>query len=168
MVGGSPDPVLAEIFDPSDIEVDPQNRKMIWTQPNAIRRADLDGSNPVFLFIASAISPDSLEIDFSGQMMYFTDRDTPSVLAADFGGTSVTLIAGDLIAPESIALELDSGGCNSCDMNCDGSIDAFDIDAFLDLLFRGGRPCDICTGDVNGDGVVDAFDIEPFLNCLFP
>ncbi len=53
-------------------------------------------------------------------------------------------------------------------MNCDGAINAFDIDPFLDLLFNGGGPCDVCTGDTNGDGHVDAFDIEPFLNCLFP
>ena len=48
------------------------------------------------------------------------------------------------------------------------AVAAFDIEAFLDLLFRGARPCDACTGDVNGDGAIDAFDIEPFLNCLFP
>ncbi len=58
--------------------------------------------------------------------------------------------------------------CDPCDMNCDGDVSAFDIEPFLDLLFRGGEPCDDCTGDVNGDGVIDAFDIEPFLQCLFP
>ena len=58
--------------------------------------------------------------------------------------------------------------CNACDMNCDGDVDAFDIEPFLELLFGGGEPCQSCTGDVNGDGEIDAFDIEPFLNCLFP
>jgi hypothetical protein len=53
-------------------------------------------------------------------------------------------------------------------MNCDGDINAFDIEPFLDLLFGPGTPCDTCTGDTNGDGVIDAFDIEPFLACLFP
>ena len=62
----------------------------------------------------------------------------------------------------------DSPPCEPCDMNCDGDINAFDIEPFLDLLFGPGKPCDTCTGDVNGDGVIDAFDIEPFLNCLFP
>ncbi len=60
------------------------------------------------------------------------------------------------------------GTCDACDMNCDGDVNAFDIEPFLDLLFGGAVPCNTCTGDVNGDGVVDAFDIEPFLNCLFP
>ena len=58
--------------------------------------------------------------------------------------------------------------CNACDMNCDGDVNAFDIESFLELLFGGGEPCQACTGDVNGDGQIDAFDIEPFLNCLFP
>ena len=55
-----------------------------------------------------------------------------------------------------------------CDMNCDGQIDAFDIEPFLDLLFGGGEPCAPCTGDVDGNGEINAFDIEPFLECLFP
>ena len=55
-----------------------------------------------------------------------------------------------------------------CDMNCDGVVNAFDIEPFLDLLFGGGEPCDSCTGDANDDGDINAFDIEPFLNCLFP
>ena len=62
-----------------------------------------------------------------------------------------------------------SGGCDPCDMDCDGQVNAFDIEPFLCLLFDANcMPCDTCTGDVDGNGVVDAFDIEPFLNCLFP
>ena len=51
------------------------------------------------------------------------------------------------------------GACDACDMNCDGAIDAFDIEPFLELLFGGGDPCDACTGDANGDGERDAFDL---------
>ena len=59
--------------------------------------------------------------------------------------------------------------CDPCDMNCDGTVNALDIEAFLALLFDpNARPCDTCTGDVNGDGSVDASDIGPFLDCLFP
>jgi choice-of-anchor B domain-containing protein len=60
------------------------------------------------------------------------------------------------------------------DLNCDGQIDAFDIEPFLTALFDpAGYPglypdCDINLADINGDGNVDAFDIEPFLNLLFP
>ncbi len=55
--------------------------------------------------------------------------------------------------------------CDPCDTNCDGVIDAFDIEPFINVLL-GGPGCASCTGDVNGDMVVDAFDIEPFINCL--
>jgi hypothetical protein len=61
-----------------------------------------------------------------------------------------------------------SSPCDPCDMDCDGNVNAFDIEPFLGILFGGDPRCDSCTGDVNDDGVVDAFDIEPFLNCLFP
>jgi hypothetical protein len=53
-------------------------------------------------------------------------------------------------------------------MNCDGTVDASDIEFFIDILFNGATPCDPCTGDTNGDGVIDAGDIEGFIECLFP
>ena len=63
----------------------------------------------------------------------------------------------------------DSPPCDPCDMNCDGTIDAGDIEDFIDILFNGATPCDpTCTGDTNGDGLIDAGDIEGFINCLFP
>ncbi len=66
-------------------------------------------------------------------------------------------------------LFLDDVVCDPCDMNCDGDINAFDIEPFLDLLFDpNATPCNTCTGDTNGDGSIDAFDIEPFLDCLLP
>ena len=58
--------------------------------------------------------------------------------------------------------------CDACDMNCDGVVDASDIEFFIDILFNGARPCAACTGDTNGDGRVDAGDIEGFIACLFP
>ncbi|MCH7872782.1 MAG: hypothetical protein IID33_13890 [Planctomycetes bacterium] len=60
------------------------------------------------------------------------------------------------------------GGCVPCDMNCDGTVDAIDIEFFIDILFNNGPRCASCTGDTNGDGMVNAADIEGFINCLFP
>ena len=53
-----------------------------------------------------------------------------------------------------------------CDVNCDGIVDAFDIDAFVELLtFH--EPCALGLGDINCDGVVNNFDIDPFVaECL--
>jgi hypothetical protein len=59
--------------------------------------------------------------------------------------------------------------CDPCDVNCDGVIDAYDIEPFIDLLVGPNpTPCSPCAADANGDSVVDAFDIEPFVNCLIP
>jgi hypothetical protein len=60
------------------------------------------------------------------------------------------------------------------DLNCDGRIDAFDIEAFVLALADRERyelahpSCDPQLADLNADGAVDAFDIEPFIGALFP
>ncbi len=59
------------------------------------------------------------------------------------------------------------------DLNCDGTVDFFDIDPFLLALFNPGLyaiqypECDPLAGDTNDDGSVDFFDIDPFLAILF-
>lgn len=60
------------------------------------------------------------------------------------------------------------------DMNGDGAVNAFDIEAFLLALFEReqyllqfpGIDPDV-TGDINCDGVLDSFDIGPFVTLLF-
>ena len=62
---------------------------------------------------------------------------------------------------------------NVGDVNCDATIDAFDIEPFILALFDRDSyiirypGCDLLLADVNSDGVVNAFDIEPFINLLF-
>lgn len=60
-----------------------------------------------------------------------------------------------------------------CDVNCDGIISNFDIDAFVLALsdpagYTLAHPscARVCTADVNGDTVVDNRDILAFTNCL--
>ncbi|MBU0638958.1 MAG: S8 family serine peptidase [Planctomycetes bacterium] len=63
------------------------------------------------------------------------------------------------------------------DLNCDGLIDGFDIDHFVQVLADWDAyiadhdgdpfpPCDPWLGDLNQDGRVDGFDIEPFVELL--
>jgi hypothetical protein len=58
------------------------------------------------------------------------------------------------------------------DLNCDGRINAFDIDPFVIALtdpagYAAAYPdCDVMLADCNGDGAVNAFDIDPFVICL--
>ncbi len=62
--------------------------------------------------------------------------------------------------------------CRRGDTNCDGAVDAFDIEPFiLALTDPAGYgiafpDCDPLSADANSDGVVDAFDIEPFVALL--
>lgn len=61
-----------------------------------------------------------------------------------------------------------SATCDPCDTNCDGLVNASDIEDFIGLLFEGEAPCGGgCAGDTNGDGTINAQDIEGFINCLF-
>lgn len=58
------------------------------------------------------------------------------------------------------------------DLNCDGVVNNFDIDAFtLAITSTSGYhqlypKCDITNADINGDGVIDNFDIDAFLDLL--
>ncbi len=60
------------------------------------------------------------------------------------------------------------------DVNCDGVMDAFDIEPFTAALldppgYSARWPdCDIRSADVDGDGAINAFDIEPFVQMLAP
>ena len=67
----------------------------------------------------------------------------------------------------------DCGGQIKADANCDGAVNAFDIDPFVlaltDLVaWAAAYPaCDfLCTCDMNDDGAVNAFDIDPFVAAL--
>ena len=69
--------------------------------------------------------------------------------------------------------------CENCgdqllaDANCDGTVNAFDIDPFVLALSDAGAwataypACDLlCVCDCNGDGTVNAFDIDTFATLL--
>ncbi|MBU0639674.1 MAG: hypothetical protein KKB50_12480 [Planctomycetes bacterium] len=58
------------------------------------------------------------------------------------------------------------------DLNCDGTVNGFDIDAFVAAL-KGPAyydpvypDCDLVLADINADGAVNGFDIDPFIALL--
>lgn len=67
---------------------------------------------------------------------------------------------------------IDDGCCPTGDTNCDGLVNAFDIDPFILALvnqpqYRQNFPnCAVERADCNGDGAVNAFDIDPFIEIL--
>lgn len=58
------------------------------------------------------------------------------------------------------------------DMNCDGTVNNFDIDAFVLALvdptgYAAAFPsCDRLHGDIDRSGAMNNFDIDPFVNCI--
>jgi hypothetical protein len=55
------------------------------------------------------------------------------------------------------------------DLNCDGLVNAFDIDPFVQCLVSGTptAPCTSClSADIDGDGLINSFDIDPFVACI--
>lgn len=93
----------------------------------------------------------------------------------------VTWISLEL-AYDGAPLDTDTNGngtLDSCetlavvgDLNCDGTVNNFDIDPFVLALtdpagYNSSQPdCDINLGDINGDGAVNNFDIDPFVALL--
>lgn len=80
-------------------------------------------------------------------------------------GTTLSIVAS---APMAIC-----GGALRGDANCDGSVDNFDIDPFVEALVNNaaylanaewcGNNCNV---DVDRDGSLTNFDIDPFVTCL--
>ena len=102
--------------------------------------------------------PPGILTDLAGKWRFVDDPATPDTgVPGGAGGPDIV----DMGAYEFQA-------CDPCDMNCDGDVNALDIEFFIDILFNGATPCAVCTGDTNGDGNIDAADIEGFINCLFP
>ena len=62
----------------------------------------------------------------------------------------------------------------SGDLNCDGVVDEYDIEAFVLALVNENAycaaypDCNHILADINGDGAVDVFDIDPFVALLVP
>jgi hypothetical protein len=70
-----------------------------------------------------------------------------------------------VVAVDRVQVQMHGG--DPCDANCDGVVDAFDIEPLVNLLVSPNPiPCSSCAGDANRDGTINAFDIEPFINCL--
>ncbi len=94
------------------------------------------------------------------------------------GGGALRIAAVDLYAQGSTAVFYDDLALEPFapfdvgDLNCDGLINAFDIDPFVlaltdpELYAEMYPDCDYMLADINGDGLVNAFDIDPFVQLL--
>jgi hypothetical protein len=122
---------------------------------------DADPSFSTFIMVRSA----GLVIDLEG-----TPRSRPSVCDWNADGLSDVLLgSGDG------KVRLYRNHYATGDLNCDGAVNAFDIDPFvLALTSAPGfeayqavfSSCEGMLADANGDGAVNAFDIDPFVRLL--
>jgi hypothetical protein len=122
--------------------------------------------------------------DFVWEPSILTISDVPSEkwrLVADSGPDGRALLAwtddrsgnrdiyAQMVCPDGTIGEC---GVTTGDVNCDGLINAFDIDPFVLALtdaaaYEAAYPdCDISRADINGDGLINAFDIDPFVQLL--
>jgi hypothetical protein len=153
-----------------------------------------DPNNPVTLAYFSAEAATGLAVE--NHKAFFTAGDPnngfrTTVFALDVSTPESPLLLAKSVLPEAgfaaadgdtvyvstistglVAVRL-AGVPFPGDLNCDGQINAFDIEPFLVALFDpenyGIRypDCDMNNADINGDGSINAFDIEPFLRLLF-
>jgi DNA-binding beta-propeller fold protein YncE len=101
-------------FDNWDVAVDPARRKVYWTSPEsqAIRRADLDGSNKEIVIDTgdSSRRPFGLALDVVNSKIYWTEQGVPAVYRAHLDGHSQeALVMSGLIRPNYIALDRTQG-----------------------------------------------------------
>ncbi|MCL4222093.1 MAG: hypothetical protein KJZ65_12075 [Phycisphaerales bacterium] len=75
-------------------------------------------------------------------------------IARDLGSGSIVEAAID-----DVRLEIRGCACYPADMNCDGTLDFFDVQIFLDA-FAHHNP----SADFNSDGLYDFFDVQIFLD----
>ena len=103
-----------------------------------------------------------------GDFVNLTSQVKVRFVASDLPNNSKTEAAVDAIW----LYELSCDSVLAGDMNCDGSVDFFDIDGFVLAVtdpagYEGAYPdCDIMAADCNGDGSIDFFDIDAFVEIV--
>jgi hypothetical protein len=103
-------------------------------------------------------------LDLAGQPRFADDPDTTDTGIPDLPAYPHVVDMG--------ACEFQLETYQPGDVNCDGEIDAFDIDPFVLALtdpagYVAKYPdCDVTLADITEDGYADAFDIDPFVKLL--
>ena len=84
---------------------DEHTDKIYWTELDRVRRADLDGSNVVDLFVGT-VYPTGIAIDIDHGKLYWTDEETNRIKRADLDGSNIEDLVAGLDSPYDIALDI--------------------------------------------------------------
>ena len=101
-----------------------------------------------------------------------TGQVTFTVSPATTGTMYVTSRLNNYLPDESSAQVVEAPDYAIGDLNCDGSINNFDIDPFVLAIMDSGQyaaaypDCDYMLADVNEDDTVNNFDIDPFVDLI--
>jgi hypothetical protein len=144
----------------------PSHAGVVWTDgENNIHFEAFDG-NGVSLGQLLGTHADGSITGTTAEDRFYGAVDTATGISSihiwnDFGGIEVDHLQFGLVT--AIARG---------DLNCDGAVNAFDIDPFVLALTNPASyaeqfpGCNLLNGDTNCDGLVNAFDIDPFVLCL--
>lgn len=110
-----------------------------------------------------------------GEYVFSLSYDSWSSVSAGCTTIGCGPIIRDYQATDLLELSLlfSCEGFTTCDSNCDGVINNFDVDAFVLALsdpeeYASTYPdCSLrCNNDANGDGYVNNLDVDAFIDCL--
>lgn len=90
------------------IDYDPVDRHLYWTddEVRAIRRSELDGSDPRVLVTSQVNHPDGIAVDWIARNLYWTDTGTDRIEVTRLNGTMrKILISEELDEPRAIVLD---------------------------------------------------------------
>jgi len=101
--GSSVQVVLPNLVSPQGIAIDPIARKMYWTDPPRVQRADLTGANVETIVTVTGGTPRAVVVDASAGKVYWAAG--AKIQRSDLDGTNVQDLVTGLAAATGIALD---------------------------------------------------------------
>ncbi len=118
--------VVTGLGGPQDIEVEPMDGKVYWTDSGKVQRANLDGTN-VEDVVTGLTLPRGLAVDRTGGHVYWTSTISGSIERANLDGTGKTVVVSGLNGPIDVRVDRSGGQLYWIDVNA-GQIQRSNLD----------------------------------------
>ncbi|MFH1747197.1 MAG: VCBS repeat-containing protein [Planctomycetota bacterium] len=147
---------------PAVLDIDGDGMKDLLsgnTEGNLVFYSNLGTNTAPYFGDYELIESDGVPIDLAG-----TPRSRPSVCYWSTDDDILDVLIGSVDG----MVRLYQGVAQTGDLNCDGFVNAYDIDPFICAVspncdFESIYGCQRMLGDCNGDGDVNAYDIDSFI-----